>query len=210
MIPRTIRYNYYERLQQLGRKSMNEELLDLAGAEKPDYIFYITYQDQVMFIAQAIADYTLDQADILRKAMGKKKKEVMAQERAKFIAGARNQGVDAKTAAEIFDLILPFAGYGFNAAHAACYAMVAYQTAYLKAHYQVEFMAALLTCEMQNSDKVVEYIGECNRMEIEVLPPSVNESYADFRVVKGAIRFGLAAVKGAGSKAVFVLSATRP
>jgi DNA polymerase-3 subunit alpha len=170
----------------------------------------IVYQDQVMFIAQAIAGYTLGQADILRKAMGKKKKEVMAQERAKFIAGARSQAVDAKTAAEIFDLILPFAGYGFNAAHAACYALVAYQTAYLKANYPVEYMTALLTTVSENHDKIAGGVTECARLGLTVLPPDVNHSEGPFTVAgPDEIRFGLNAIKNVGTGAVEAIVAAR-
>src|SRR6185369_17225957 len=124
----------------------------------------IVYQDQVLRIAQAVAGYTLGQADILRRAMGKKKKEEMAKERANFIAGAATNGVTEKKAGEIFNLIEPFAGYAFNKAHAVCYAMVAYQTAYLKANYPVEYMAALMACFIEKSDKLVTCMDECKRM----------------------------------------------
>lgn len=162
----------------------------------------IVYQDQVMRIAQVMAGYTLGQADLLRRAMGKKKKEVMAQEREGFVAGAAAKGVDPAKAGEIFDLIEPFAGYAFNKAHAVCYAMVAYQTAYLKANYPVEYMAALLACYMEKTDKVNVCLDECRRMNIPVLPPDVNRSDLDFRAEEGAIRFGLAGVKNVGRSAV--------
>ncbi len=142
----------------------------------------IVYQDQVMQIAQVIAGYSLGQADILRRAMGKKKKEEMVQQRSNFLKGAEANDVDQKTANKIFDLMEPFAGYAFNKAHAVCYAMVAYQTAYLKANYPVEYMAALLTCFIEKSDKLVTCMDECKRMNIQVLPPDVNKSKCDFAV----------------------------
>jgi len=176
----------------------------------------IVYQDQVMFIAQAIAGYTLGQADILRKAMGKKKKKLMARERDKFIAGAHSQGFDDRTAAEIFDLILPFAGYGFNAAHAACYALVAYQTAYLKANYPVEYMAALLTTASEKHDKIAGGVTESARLGLTVLPPDVNRSAGPFTVHRtlredapNAIYFGLNAIKNVGTGAVAAIIAAR-
>ncbi len=144
----------------------------------------IVYQDQVMQIAQIISGYTLGQADLLRRAMGKKKKEVMVQERENFLRGARENGVSEKKANEIFDLMEPFAGYAFNKAHAVCYAMVAYQTAYLKANYPVEYMSALLACFIEKSDKLVTCMDECKRMGIPVLPPDINSSEADFTVEK--------------------------
>src|SRR5579871_2844789 len=144
----------------------------------------IVYQDQVMRIAQIIAGYTLGQADILRRAMGKKKKEEMAKQRENFLEGAKSKGVTEKKANEIFDLMEPFAGYAFNKAHAVCYAMVAYQTAYLKANYPVEYMAALMACFIEKSDKLVTCMEECKRMQIAVLPPDVNSSLADFVVEK--------------------------
>ncbi len=170
----------------------------------------IVYQDQVMFIAQAIAGYTLGQADILRKAMGKKKKEVMARERDQFIAGAKAQGIDAATASQIFDLMAPFAGYGFNAAHAACYALLAYQTAYLKANYPVEYMTALLTTVSENHDKIAGGAAECARLGITLLPPDVNESMGPFSVAgPSSIRYGLNAIKNVGSGAVAAIVAAR-
>ncbi|MBU0493702.1 MAG: DNA polymerase III subunit alpha [Chloroflexi bacterium] len=170
----------------------------------------IVYQDQVMFIAQAIAGYSLGQADILRKAMGKKKKEVMAQERSKFIAGAEKQGIEAAIAADIFELMAPFAGYGFNAAHAACYALLAYQTAYLKANYPVEYMAAALTTFSDKQEKVAGGVAECVRLGLTVLPPDVNHSDGPFTVAgPQAIRFGLNAIKNVGSGAVAAIVAAQ-
>jgi DNA polymerase-3 subunit alpha len=169
----------------------------------------IVYQDQVMQIAQIIAGYTLGQADILRRAMGKKKKEEMEKQRANFLSGAQSKGVTDADANKIFDLMEPFAGYAFNKAHAVCYAMVAYQTAYLKANYPVEYMAALLTCFIEKSDKLVTGMEECKRMNIPVLTPDINASGFDFTVEGGAIRFGLAAIKNVGRSTVETILAIR-
>jgi len=162
----------------------------------------ILYQEQAMRIAQELAGFSLAQADILRKAMGKKKKDVMEAQRKVFIEGCHKNGISKTIAAKIFDMIAYFAGYGFNKAHTAAYALIAYQTAYLKAHYPVEFMAALLTSVMQNSDKVALYIEDCKKMGIQILPPDVNESFENFTVVDDNIRFGLAAVKNVGINAI--------
>ncbi len=162
----------------------------------------IVYQEQVMQIASRVAGYTLGEADNLRRAMGKKKREVMAAEREKFLAGARARRIPEKTASEIFDLMEHFAAYGFNKSHSCAYALVAYHTAYLKAHYPQHFMAALLTTEMESTDDIVKYIGECREMGIEVLPPNVNQSSLDFSVEEGKVRFGLAAVKNVGEAAI--------
>lgn len=158
----------------------------------------ILYQEQVMRIASDLAGFSLGEADLLRRAMGKKKPEVIAGLRSQFVEGAVKNGVDAKIAGQVFDLMEYFAGYGFNKSHSAAYAVVAYQTAYLKANYPLEYMAALLTSVMGNSDKVALYIEECRRLGIEILPPDVNESGEQFTPVKGKIRFGLAAVKNVG------------
>ncbi|MDN5330810.1 MAG: polymerase subunit alpha [Tepidanaerobacteraceae bacterium] len=158
----------------------------------------ILYQEQVMKIAQELAGFSLAQADILRKAMGKKQQEVMEAQRSSFIKGCIANGIDEETAKKIFEEISYFAGYGFNKSHAAAYAMVAYQTAYLKAHFPVEFMAALLTSVRHNTDKVAQYIAECRLLGIEVLPPDINESFEFFTAKDGKIRFGLTAVKNVG------------
>ncbi|WP_447972429.1 DNA polymerase III subunit alpha [Nitrospira sp. Kam-Ns4a] len=158
----------------------------------------IVYQEQVMAIANTVAGFSLGQADILRRAMGKKKHEEMVKLRTKFLEGAKKNRIPEKTAEKLFDLIQKFAGYGFNKSHAAAYALVTYQTAYLKAHYPTEFMAALLTSEMGNSDKVVRYINECRDLGIKILPPDVNRSEKDFSVSADGIRFGLAAIKNVG------------
>ena len=162
----------------------------------------ILYQEQVMKIAQVLANYTMAEADELRKAVGKKKPEVMAKHRARFIEGAKANDVKAAMAEKLFGLIEKFGGYGFNKSHSAAYAMIAYHTAYLKARYPVQFMCALLTQDMGNQDKTIKNIAECRTMGIEILPPDVNESQADFSVVEDQIRFGLAAVKNVGLKAV--------
>jgi len=162
----------------------------------------IVYQEQVMKIANILAGYSLGDADILRRAMGKKIPEVMEQEREKFMAGARKNGIPEDKATYIFDLMAKFAGYGFNKSHSAAYALIAYQTAYLKAHYPAQFLAALLSCDVDNTDKVVKYINECKQMGIDVLPPDINESSNDFTVIQDRIRFGLAAVKNVGGAAL--------
>jgi len=162
----------------------------------------ILYQEQVMKIAQILANYTLAEADELRKVIGKKKQKVMAKHRARIIEGATKNDVNPKTAEKVFQLIDKFGGYGFNKSHSAAYAMIAYQTAFLKAHYPVQFMTALLTQDMGNQEKTIKNIAECREMGIEILPPDINESQADFSVVGGKIRFGLAAVKNVGLKAV--------
>jgi len=150
----------------------------------------ILYQEQVMKIAQVLAGYSLGEADILRRAMGKKKFQEMEEQKEKFIQGTQQHKIPPKKADEIFKLMEHFAGYGFNKSHSVAYAMIAYQTAYLKAHYPVEFMAALLTCEMDNTDKVIRHIGECRERGLDVLPPDVNESQRDFIVAGKKIRFG--------------------
>ncbi len=162
----------------------------------------IVYQEQVMKIAGSLANFSLGDADVLRRAMSKKDPKEMDKQKEKFLEGASRKGIDSQKAERVFDLMAKFAEYGFNKSHSAAYALIAYQTAYLKAHYRVEFMAALLTCDMENTDKVVKYIGECQERGIEILPPDVNESYRDFTVIGNKIRFGLAAVKNVGAGAV--------
>jgi DNA polymerase-3 subunit alpha len=169
----------------------------------------MVYQEQVMRIASDLAGFTMGEADILRRAMGKKSPELMAEQRKKFVDGALARGVSEKKADKIFSLMEQFAGYGFNKSHAAAYAIIAYQTAYLKANYPVEFMAALLTSETSDTDKIVKYIEECRAMGIEVLPPDVNESSSDFTVVGDKIRFGLVAVKNVGETAIHSILAAR-
>src|SRR5215471_1774188 len=158
----------------------------------------ILYQEQVMQIANRLASFSLGEADILRRAMGKKKKEEMAAQRAKFMAGCAKNKINEKKAEKIFNLMEEFAGYGFNKSHSCAYALLAYQTAYMKTHYPVEFMAALLTSETGNAEKAVKYINEARGMNISILPPDVNESDLYFTPVGESIRFGLAAIKNVG------------
>jgi len=169
----------------------------------------IVYQEQVMKIASTLADFTLGDADLLRRAMGKKKPEEMAEQKEKFLLGAKKNGIRKEKAEKIFDLMAMFAEYGFNKSHSAAYAIIAYQTAYLKTHYLIEFMAALLTNEKENTDKVIRYINECNDKEIPVLPPDINESLRSFIVSDGKIRFGLAGVKNVGDQAIESIVSTR-
>jgi len=169
----------------------------------------IVYQEQVLKVASDMAGYSLGKADILRKAMGKKKAEMMAEQRDEFIKGSKSAGIPEKKADKIFDLIATFARYGFNKAHSVGYAYIAYQTAYLKAHYPVEFMAATLSSEIGNSDRIVTLMEECKRMGIQVLPPEVNESVGKFKVFKDKIRFGLEAVKNVGENAINSIVAAR-
>ncbi|MDX1582964.1 MAG: DNA polymerase III subunit alpha, partial [Thermoanaerobaculia bacterium] len=191
------------------------------GKAKPKYIVsemkeilgetygVIVYQEQVMQIAQRIAGFSLGEADILRKAMGKKKKEMMEEQREKFVKGAVGSGFDQGKAEEIFTFIEPFARYGFNKSHSVAYALLAYQTAWLKAHHPRHFMAALMSSEIDKTDNVVKFINESSAMGIRVLPPDINESDHYFTVVGEDIRFGLAAVKGVGASAVESIVAAR-
>jgi DNA polymerase-3 subunit alpha len=169
----------------------------------------IVYQEQVMQIAQVLAGYTMGDADFLRRAMGKKDPEEMAAQRERFVVGARDKKIDDKRAGEIFDQMETFARYGFNKSHSAAYALVSYQTAYLKTHYPIEFIATLMTSEMGDTDKVIKNLAECRSKDIEVLAPDINESRADFTPVGNKIRFGLAAVKNVGEKAVEVILESR-
>ncbi|TMA70181.1 MAG: DNA polymerase III subunit alpha [Deltaproteobacteria bacterium] len=170
----------------------------------------IVYQEQVMQIAQALAGYSLGDADNLRRAMGKKKKEEMAAERRRFLTGVRARGTaDEKLAREIFDQMETFAAYGFNKSHSAAYAAITYQTAYLKAHYPREFMAGLLSLEAGDTDSTYKNLAECRDRNIPILPPDVNQSREDFTVAGETIRFGLGAVKGVGSKAIETIIAAR-
>ena len=162
----------------------------------------ILYQEQVMRIASELGNFTMGEADVLRRAMGKKKPEELAAQRDKFIQGACRNGLDESTASQIFDLMEHFSGYGFNKSHSAAYALISYQTAYLKAHFPVEYMCAFLTSVIDNQDRVVYYLRECKRMGIEILPPDINESFENFTVTKGRIRFGLGAIKNVGITAV--------
>jgi DNA polymerase-3 subunit alpha len=169
----------------------------------------IAYQEQVMRISNVVAGFTLGEADLLRKAMGKKSAEVMARMRGKFVDGAKKLGTGEKKAAQLFDLMEHFAGYGFNKSHSTAYAFLAYQTAYLKANYPWHFAAALLTIESQNTDKLALYLGECRDRQIPVLPPDINQSQLRFTVEPEGVRFGLTAIKNVGEGAIESLLAVR-
>src|SRR2546426_798402 len=162
----------------------------------------MVYQEQIMQIPSAVAGFTMGEADILRRAMGKKDRDLMAKQRETFVAGCAERGVTRAKADRVWELMEKFAGYGFNKSHAAAYALVAYQTAYFKANFPVEFMAALLTSEMGDTDKIVKYIEECRAMGIKVQPPDVNVSAVQFSVAGDTIRFGLAAIKNVGEAAM--------
>lgn len=184
-----------------GRKEVVYPLPELEDILRETYGI-ILYQEQVMQIARRLASFSLADADLLRRAMGKKKASEMAKQKNRFLNGAKQNKIDSAKAEMIFELMAKFAEYGFNKSHSAAYAYVSFQTAYLKAHYPVEFMAALLSCEMENTDKVVKHISECREKNIDVLPPDINESRQDFTVRDGKIRFGLAAVKNVGLGAI--------
>jgi DNA polymerase-3 subunit alpha len=162
----------------------------------------IAYQEQVMRVARDVGGFTMGEADLLRKAMGKKDPKVMAAQRDRFVQGAIANGLTDKKAGEIFDLLAYFAGYGFNKSHSTTYALLAYQTGYLKANYPRYFMAALLTIEAQNTDKLSQYLGECRDLAVPVLPPDVNLSQLPFTVEPDGVRFGLTAVKNVGEGAI--------
>ncbi len=191
-----------------GRKAVVYDLPELQELLEETY-GVIVYQEQVMQISNRIAGYSLGDADILRRAMGKKKLEEMEKQRARFVKGAMDRGFNQKKVEKIFDLMEQFAGYGFNKSHSAAYAYLAFVTAYLKAHYPVDFMAALLTSETGNTSKVVKYINECREMGIKILPPDVNHSEWSFTPDGEAIRFGLGAVKNLGQSAVEALGRAR-
>ena len=181
----------------------------LEGVLKETY-GVILYQEQVMQCASVLAGYTLGEADLLRRAMGKKKVEVMQEQRAKFLEGAARNGIEAKTAEGIFDLIEKFAGYGFNKSHSAAYAVIAYHTAYLKANYKAEFMAAYLSSQMKaKKDVLAHYVREVRRSGLSVLPPDINSSMESFTAVGDLIRFGLGAVTRVGHGAVDTIVAAR-
>src|SRR6267142_679876 len=184
-----------------GRTEVKYELPQLEPILRETY-GVIAYQEQVMGIARVLGGFTLGEADILRRAMGKKNPEVMAKQRGKFGDGAKKNGIPERKAGPIFDLMEHFAGYGFPKAHSTTYALLAYQTAYLKANYPWHFAAALLTIEAQNTDKLALYLGECRERAIPVLPPDINESQLRFTVTPQGVRFGLTAVKNVGEGAV--------
>ncbi len=184
-----------------GRKEIKYEHPHLESILKETY-GVILYQEQVMQTASKLGGFTLGQADILRRAMGKKQASVMEAKRAAFVKGAKKNGIPAATADGIFDLMAQFAGYGFNKSHSAGYALISYQTAYLKAHYPVEFMAASLTSEMSSSERVDILLKECKRMGIEVTAPDVNYCFNHFEPLEGKILFGLGAIKNTGRSAI--------
>jgi DNA polymerase-3 subunit alpha len=185
-----------------GKAKVDYPHPDLEGILKPTY-GVIVYQEQVMQIAQVLAGYTLGGADLLRRAMGKKKPEEMAKQREIFVSGSTARGVQEQTAAHIFDLMEKFAEYGFNKSHSAAYALVSYQTAWLKQHYPAEFMAAVLSADMDNTDKVVVLIEECRDMKLAIVPPDINGSQFRFTVSdSGQIVYGLGAIKGVGENAI--------
>ena len=191
------------------------------GTEEPDYLHpmlegilketygIMIYQEQVMQISQVMAGYTLGGADLLRRAMGKKIKEEMVRQRGIFIEGATAKGVDQKVAENVFDKMAKFAEYGFNKSHAAAYAFIAYQTAYLKAHYPVEFMAATMTLDKINTDKLAFFKNDLDQMKIKVLPPDINKSGVDFTVENGCVRYALSAVKNVGEAGMQAVVAER-
>lgn len=187
--------------RKFGRKPIEYLHPSMEAILKPTYGI-IVFQEQVMQLAAGIAGFTLAQSDLMRRAMGKKKAEVMAEQRVAFVKGAVERGITRKVASEIFNMIDKFANYGFNKSHSVAYSILAYQTAWLKANYTPEFMAALMTAEMAKTEKIVMLIDECRKLGIDVLPPDVNESGIDFSVSGNQIRFGLAAIKNVGVGAV--------
>ncbi|MGA7305430.1 MAG: DNA polymerase III subunit alpha, partial [Rhodothermales bacterium] len=191
--------NYVDRKN--GRESVDYPHPMLRDILEPTYGLPI-YQEQVMQMAQTMAGYTLGGADLLRRAMGKKKQSEMDKQRGIFVSGAKENGVDERKANEIFDVMAKFAGYGFNKSHSAAYSVVAYQTAYLKAHFPAEFMAAVMTSELGDSTRLAIMMEEIKRLRIALLPPSINHSQAHFSIEDGSIRFGLLAIKGVGSAAI--------
>ncbi|MCL4245953.1 MAG: DNA polymerase III subunit alpha, partial [Candidatus Dadabacteria bacterium] len=167
------------------------------------------YQEQIMKTASVVASYSLGEADLLRRAMGKKKPEEMKAQRERFLSGAKEKGIKDKKAEEIFDAMEKFAEYSFNKSHSTAYALITYQTAYLKTHYPAEFMAALMSVESGNTDKVISSITECKQMGIPVLAPDVNVSLDGFTASSGSIRFGLAAIKNVGEGTVEAIISAR-
>ena len=191
-----------------GKVKISYELPELEPILSDSY-GVIAYQEQVMRIASDLAGFTMGEADVLRKAMGKKDAKVMEAQRSRFVAGATERGIPKKTATKIFDLMEYFAGYGFNKSHSTAYALLAYHTAYLKANYPWHFMAALLTIERQNTDKLALYLGECRDLNVPILAPDVNVSDLHFTVTDEGVRFGLAAIKNVGESAIASILASR-
>jgi DNA polymerase-3 subunit alpha len=191
-----------------GKKRVTYDLPQLREILEETY-GVIVYQEQVIQIFNRVAGFTLGEADVVRRAMGKKKHEEMVANREKFLAGARTNNVSTAKAEKLWDLVVQFAGYGFNKSHSAAYALVAYQTAYLKTHYPVEFMSALLSSEVGDQDKLTKYLNECRDMNIPILPPDVNSSDLNFTPAGNSIRFGLTAIKNVGAAAVESVLAAR-
>ena len=191
-----------------GKKAVAYMVPELEPILKETY-GVIVYQEQVMKIAGELANYSMAEADDLRKAMGKKIPEIMADHRQRFVQGAKDNEIPGDRAQKLFDLIEKFGGYGFNKSHSAAYALIAYQTAYLKAHFPVEFMASLLTSEMHSTDGVVKFIAECRNHGIPILPPDINQSEMQFTVDGSQVRFGLVAVKNVGESAIESIVASR-
>ena len=184
-----------------GREKVEYEHPLLEDILKDTYGIML-YQEQIMQIARTLANYSLGEADLLRRAMGKKIAEEMAKQKARFMEGCKTNNIDEKIADTVFSQMETFARYGFNKSHSAAYALITYQTAYLKAHYPVEFMAAVMSHEMDDTDKVLKNFNECKKQGIKILPPDVNKSYSSFSVDNGQIRYGLSAIKAVGEKAV--------
>lgn len=205
----------------LGSGMVDDFIERKHGRQKITYLFpelepilketygVIVYQEQVIKIASAIAGYSLGQADILRRAMGKKKAEEMAKQRESFLTGSRQRNFDEKKAGELFDLMAYFAGYGFNKSHSAAYGLIAYQTAYLKANYAAEFMACLISLEVTNADKMVFYLQEAKDMGLDIVPPDINRSHINFTVCDGKIIFGLQGIKNVGHASLDNICAER-
>ena len=195
-----------------GRKAVEYPLPELEPILNSTY-GVVVYQEQVMQVAQVLASYSLGEADLLRRAMGKKKAEEMEKQKARFMQGAGDNGFDLKKAEEIFDLLAMFAAYGFNKSHSAAYGYISYQTAWLKANHRAEYMAALMSIESGNTDKILVYIQDCKKSGLTILPPDINESFQGFDVPKGevrtTIRYGLGAIKGVGRGAVEAVMAAR-
>lgn len=194
--------------RKMGKEKVEYDVPAMEGILKETYGIML-YQEQIMQVVQIVAGFTFGKADILRRAMGKKKEKLLLSQHKDFIKGAKENGYDEKISEEIWEKIKMFAGYGFNKSHSAAYAMLAYRTAYLKANYSAEFMAAVLSSEINNPDKLSALIAECSEMNIEVLPPNVNASLGNFTVDGSAIRFGLEGIKGVGAAAAEKIISTR-
>ncbi|MCI1222545.1 MAG: DNA polymerase III subunit alpha [Bifidobacterium subtile] len=202
--------NYAKRKNGLQRITpIHPEVAEPLAAVLDETYGLIVYQEQVQSAARILAGYSLGRADVLRRAMGKKKPEVLAKEQGPFFEGMKEHGYSEEAAQAVWDILVPFSGYAFNKAHSAAYGLISYWTAYLKTHYPVEFMAALLQNERTNKDKTALYLGEARRMGIQVLPPNVNESILEYSAVGDVVRFGLGAIRNVGDKAVADIIAER-